>query len=369
MLLAPCLLGEKLQWVHMVSIVCIIAGSVIVVLSSSHAVHNFDVTTLAEHYQRPSFIIFAAVIMVTIFFICTRLSLLRRGKLSEGKMYEGHCYAFLAAVFGSLSVLFSKSLSQLVKYSVTTHNQFKSPLTYVIIGMTVLCGILSVKALNEGLQSSAKALFLIPFYFVLLLLGQVGCAATYFGDFETLSLLQMCMTLTGIFLTIIGVWISSWHDANSDEVFRAVNAESKNASLSGNEQSPNDAIDDTVTSLPESVYVQSPTSPLVPKRNSPSRIRRASTKRFSLHRDAYFDSFANVSGPKSETREFEAYLPSSETLHTLSESPSVNDDASSAVAVAEGLGTFSKDRNKKRSTKKKNKRRYSVSLLGPLGVV
>merc|ERR1711871_1136718 len=91
------------------------------------------------------------------------------------------------------------------------------------MGMTVVCGVLSIKALNEGLQSSAKALFLIPFYFVLVLIGQVGCGATYFGDFDSMKTVHVIFVCSGVTLTIVGVWISSMHDAKNDEVMKVVN--------------------------------------------------------------------------------------------------------------------------------------------------
>ena len=106
-------------------------------------------------------------------------------------------------MFGSLSVLFSKSTAQLIKRTCLGDNQFDEPLTWIVIFLTIVCGGASVRALNEGLQSNTKALFLIPLYFVLALIGQVSGGASYFGDFDHMAWKQCLIVLSGVLLTIV----------------------------------------------------------------------------------------------------------------------------------------------------------------------
>jgi drug/metabolite transporter (DMT)-like permease len=348
-LFAPFLLGEKVYWTHLVSVCLIVVGAVTVVLNSNHAEHNFDVQQLVALYKRPAFIGLLSFTAISVF-----LTLVRRYvAMRKGETLPGHLYAYLAAVFGSLSVLFSKSISQLIKQTAMGNNQFKSPVTYFIIVMTVVCGVLSIRALNEGLQSSAKALFLIPFYFVLVLIGQVGCGASYFGDFDSMGTAQTIFVCGGVTLTIVGVWISSMHDVKNDEVLKVVTNDEDApgietpVSFVGNDIDENRDNAKPLPRIRASTYGTTRSSGTLKRR---SIVRRASVKRFSLHREAYSESFTPIL-PELE-----------ETNQTVTGNTGRDSTETSAQSMNERLISV------QTTPKKRSKRRYSVSVIGGLGV-
>ena len=408
-LFAPCLLKEELSWMHIISMILIIAGAVIVVLNSSHAEHDFTANQLEELYYRPAFI----VLMCFIVFAVLSVLLYRwyLGKFTN-RVLPGPLYAFLAAVFGSLSVLFSKSTAQLIKRTCLGDNQFDEPLTWIVIFLTIVCGGASVRALNEGLQSNTKALFLIPLYFVLALIGQVSGGASYFGDFDHMTWKQCLIVLSGVLLTIVGVFISSMHDSKSDEVVKLekMGVDLKNMnSISSTDNGDGDydlnqlpKTRQTSFSMPSYELEKDDIKTKLNRRNSETRagstrslIRRASIVKFSLHPEAYSESFgtkkrigednrillATVQEDDLSVNSYGTAGPTTNNKQPVRKNSMIrkNDNyfmntntygtdvpgsyrLENLNAPNNGNGTSTPNR------KKKSKRRYSVSILPGFGV-
>ena len=419
-LFAPCLLHEELSWLHVFSMFLIIAGASIVVLNSSHSEHNFTATELEKLYYRPSFIILISFIVAAVFLVLLYRWYLR--KFKHGKPLPGPLYAFLAAVFGSLSVLFSKSTAQLVKQTCQGDNQFDEPLTWIVIFLTLVCGALSVRALNEGLQSNTKALFLIPLYFVLALIGQVSGGASYFGDFDHMTWKQCLIVLSGVSLTVTGVFISSLYDSRSDEVVKledlGVDLKSQKSNLDEANQSNDFAVNELsplaveskkksgfsrlsrVSSLPaygldqqESKELTRRNSSLLLDKNNGghstrSLIRRASIVKFSLHPEAYAESFRRKKRTRGGSRTaLETIVDDASSVNTYGTSGQAAPRSSRDSFIRRNDNYFMttqtygtdvpgsyrlEDDGSNRSNRTRNsgksKRRYSVSVLPGFGV-
>jgi drug/metabolite transporter (DMT)-like permease len=414
-LFAPCLLQEELSWMHIVSMILIIAGAIIVVLNSSHAEHNFTAEQLEKLYYRPAFII----LMCFVIFAVSSVLLYRwyLKKFERNKILPGPLYAFLAAVFGSLSVLFSKSTAQLIKQTCQGDNQLDEPLTWIVICLTIVCGATSVRALNEGLQSNTKALFLIPLYFVLALVGQVSGGASYFGDFDHMKWDQCITVLGGVGLTIVGVFISSMHDSKSDEVVKLEKMgvdlnNANNHTSSSNNINTSDNSDGNynlnklkkTVSLPPYELSHVPANSKLTRRNSGdgtgstrSLIRRASILKFSLHPEAYSESFQNqkLKGDEGSRLLLETICDDNESINSYGSVTAVTKEMEvtngtsnrrnsnirrndnyfmstntygTDVPGSYRLDNFRPKNVSPKQRKKKSKRRYSVSVLGGFGV-
>lgn len=68
---APCLLGEKVEKVDLISIIVIIIGSAMVVVSSTTQEQDYDIEQLITMYRRPLFLAFisAQLTMLTLLFL------------------------------------------------------------------------------------------------------------------------------------------------------------------------------------------------------------------------------------------------------------------------------------------------------------
>ena len=76
---------------------------------------------------------------------------------------------------------------------------------------------------------------------MLALIGQVSGGASYFGDFDHMTWKQCLIVLSGVSLTVAGVFISSLYDSRSDEVVKledlGVDLKGQKSNLDGANQS------------------------------------------------------------------------------------------------------------------------------------
>ena len=83
---------------------------------------------------------------------------------------------------------------------------------------------------------------------MLALIGQVSGGASYFGDFDHMTWKQCLIVLSGVSLTVSGVFISSLYDSRSDEVVKledlGVDLKSQKSNLDEANQSDDFAVNE-----------------------------------------------------------------------------------------------------------------------------
>ena len=67
-----------------------------------------------------------------------------------------------------------------------------------------------------GLNTRANALYIIPIFFVLNMIGQVLLGGIFFLDFENLSIVHILMLFVGLLFTVSGTYVLSRHETTSD---------------------------------------------------------------------------------------------------------------------------------------------------------
>lgn len=313
-LLSPCMLGEILSKRHVLCTLVIVAGVSVVVVFSSKKDTNYTLESLLDLFKRTAFLITTgALALVLIYEFITygpcrgsadsgspaasanalpektsRLNadtpLLEKASLQQPappqhdakSMPPLHC-AFISAVCSSFTTVLMKSVTMLVKSSFTLHVfEFAHLVPWVLLIGLIISAIGTVVFLNKGLNSEANALYIVPAYFVMILVFTTLMGAVFFGDLDHVSILNGLMMLLGMVITISGVYLLSQHDVQNDPL----------ADLDGlvedfAQEYSEEGVNYSTERRPSQLDLDSRSSRLI------GAVRRASSVRFSLLPIAY----------------------------------------------------------------------------------
>ena len=397
---SPCILGEKLTVFHVFATLVIVGGVCLVVMFSKKTSQHYNISELEHMFMQESFISVASVLLIILFGMflaygpCSPQRICRKGADKSTKKTSGnfkdnsqnvltsdlehslnkglpvdiksrnsdsepmdvpaaiasikplpplYC-AFIASICSAGTNLFAKCIMAIL----LAHNasEWYTSLTFWII--FILLGATAVGTvvfLNLGLNSDADALFIVPVFFVMVLLSTTTVAAVYFGDFDGMSAFHLSMLGLGALMTLAGVYaLASFDVANDPDLDDNVDDNEDNDETEILEEE-NDILGPLASSNLIGEHENSYTtaagdpslhSPLLSSdnfRNSAlsnsgatrrssliqmnNRRRRRSSVRFSLKPDAYTESFG--------TRK--SRLPSLAEDVDAESGPDVNDDA------------------------------------------
>ncbi|RHY29694.1 hypothetical protein DYB25_013281 [Aphanomyces astaci] len=165
----------------------ILTGIVVVAAfaDKSNGCHTLD--QLIALYSQPAFVVYVAVVCVAmvVFYYCVRR--IRFIVRTFGKTSTQ--YKRFATVCSSSTILFAKSVAELVKSSLDGENQFTTVGTYAIALAMFACIFLQIHWLAQGLEHF-DAVFVVPIF-------------------------QVVMFLVGVVITLSGVGILSQRDMTS----------------------------------------------------------------------------------------------------------------------------------------------------------
>jgi len=211
-ILAPIMLNETLSPIHIVSTLLIMTGLAMIVFFSSHDTKNWDVTQINQRFLAPDFIVTVGFVVVVLVGIASRALYNRSQRTWRWKIHAGDlkdtpsyigAFAFcvLAAIAGSFSILFSKCTALILRAQANPNdeNQFKYITTYMVFFGLAVSAVSSVYYLNKGLNTRANALYIIPIFFVMNMIGQVLLGGIFFLDFDKLAWTHILMLFIGLF--------------------------------------------------------------------------------------------------------------------------------------------------------------------------
>lgn len=115
-------------------------------------------------------------------------------------------YAGFAGVVGGQSLLFAKSVVELIKAAFKGDDGFWHIQTYLIIGMLLICLSVQIQFLNGGLKYF-DSLYVVPVYQSYWILAGVIGGLVYFGEWDAMSSNESRLFVLGIFITFLGLYI------------------------------------------------------------------------------------------------------------------------------------------------------------------
>eukprot|EP01084_Bolivina_argentea_P219527 372309_1 len=212
-ILATKFLGEPFEREDIWGIILVIAGSTIAVIFGPKSEGpDPTIDELIDNWTQLPFVIFFSILtgIAIIDFIGVKyyemlnFNSKEQTKIIYGRHYLMISYVSLAAYFGSINVLFMKSIVVII--ATFTMDYFTDWFFYmVIIGIVVVN--LSLEFFRQRGLAYFGALFVVPIYQVLLILGASLMGAIYFNEFASLKLYELILFCVAIILTLIGVAI------------------------------------------------------------------------------------------------------------------------------------------------------------------
>jgi drug/metabolite transporter (DMT)-like permease len=274
---SPCILGERLTWFHIMATLVIVGGVCIVVMFSKKTSQHYTMGELEQMFTQDAFLSVASVLLVILLGmflaygpcsprrICpikkTAAATSRGNNNSNNTVQHDHrskekrllgepadaadaadvaaddrdgysrmdvpsaiaaikplpplyC-AFIASICSAGTNLFAKCTMAIL----LAHNASEWYASLTFWAIVVLLGATAVGTvvfLNLGLNSDADALFIVPVFFVMVLLSTTTVAAVYFGDFYGMSAFHLAMLGVGALLTLSGVYALASFDVAND---------------------------------------------------------------------------------------------------------------------------------------------------------
>mmetsp|Transcript_5523 Transcript_5523/g.10381 ORF Transcript_5523/g.10381 Transcript_5523/m.10381 type:complete len:683 (+) Transcript_5523:274-2322(+) len=227
MIFAQVMHGEQLSKRDVLATIVIIFGCVVSVAFASHKNEICDIDTLLALYGEPRFAIYAGVILSLLACGMIFAQYIEAVEAASGIQspeylalfkYHRFVYTFLSGVAGAQSVLFAKSLDELLVSSFAGDSRiFLAHMGSYMIAFSMFCTIgLQIYWLNCGL-AKWDALYIVPVFQAQWIVFSVIGGGVFYGEFSGFSFGQVVAFCVGIALTVLGVYILSQRDVRDQD--------------------------------------------------------------------------------------------------------------------------------------------------------
>lgn len=215
---APMMHGEKLHPNVVTSTLVIVAGCAMSVAAASHSNEICSIDMLFALYTKPRFLIYALIFLMVTGFGQQSIRRFEYIQATFGdsspqyqEVFKTHrvSYASMSGLIGAQSVLFAKSVDQLLIASTRGDQLFLAyPGTYMVVGAMASAIILQIYYLNQGL-SRFQSLYNVPVFTATWIVGTVIGGGVFYGEFSDFSAIQAFVFPFGVGLCILGVVLLS----------------------------------------------------------------------------------------------------------------------------------------------------------------
>ncbi|KAL5079149.1 hypothetical protein RYX36_007570 [Vicia faba] len=232
----------------------IVLGNVFLVAFGNHQSPVYTPEQLTEKYTNAAFLLYLLALIVI---VVLHHSVYKRGELLIA--VSGHelkpfwsmllpfSYAVVSGAIGSCSVLFAKSLSNLLRLALSNGYQLHSWFTYSILLLFLSTAGFWMTRLNEGL-SLFDAILIVPMFQIAWTLFSICTGFIYFQEYQVFDTLRTTMFILGMMCVFIGISllapdeskVSETKDSSLDSVVSpAISTEMKRLVASSEEAAHN----------------------------------------------------------------------------------------------------------------------------------
>ncbi|CAO3639720.1 unnamed protein product [Cunninghamella blakesleeana] len=195
-ILAPCLLNEQFRTRDLFGVLFAVCGAAAVVWSSkSHDIKLSPELVVEYLTQMRSFLFY--IITISLITLLTILS----PKYGSSNIFID---LGIVALYGSYTVLSTKSLSSLV--NLTLYNLFTYSISYILIFVLVFTAVMQIKYLNKALQRF-DGVAVIPTQFVLFTISAIIGSAVIYRDFDDDNVENLIKFIIGCMIEFFGVFL------------------------------------------------------------------------------------------------------------------------------------------------------------------
>ncbi|PQQ00919.1 putative magnesium transporter NIPA8 isoform X2 [Prunus yedoensis var. nudiflora] len=126
-------------------------------------------------------------------------------------------YAIVSGAVGSFSVLFAKSLSNLLRLAMSSSYQLHSWFTYSMLLLFLSTAGFWMARLNEGL-SLFDAILIVPMFQIAWTFFSICTGFVYFQEYQVLNALRTTMFILGMMSVFVGISLLAPDDSKGAEV-------------------------------------------------------------------------------------------------------------------------------------------------------
>ncbi|KAG5534625.1 hypothetical protein RHGRI_022671 [Rhododendron griersonianum] len=202
----------------------IVLGNIFLVSFGNHQSPVYTPEELAEKYSNIMFLLYCLILVLV---VALHHSVYRRGELLLAvpghdlkpywRMLLPFSYAIVSGAVGSCSVLFAKSLSNLLRLSMSSSYQLHSWFTYSMLLLFLSTAGFWMARLNEGL-SLFDAILIVPMFQIAWTFFSICTGFVYFQEYQVFGALRTTMFIVGMISVFIGISLLAPDEAKGGEV-------------------------------------------------------------------------------------------------------------------------------------------------------
>ncbi|XP_047173155.1 probable magnesium transporter NIPA8 [Vigna umbellata] len=188
----------------------IVLGNVFLVAFGNHQSPVYTPEQLTEKYTNMAFLLY---LLALISVVALHHSIYKRGELLLAVSHDlrpywsmllPFSYAIVSGAVGSCSVLFAKSLSNLLRLAMSNGYQLHSWFTYSMLLLFLSTAGFWMTRLNEGL-SLFDAILIVPMFQIAWTFFSICTGFIYFQEYQVFDALRTTMFILGMMCVFIGI--------------------------------------------------------------------------------------------------------------------------------------------------------------------
>lgn len=205
----------------MVATTFIVFGNAFLVSFGNHQSPVYTPEQLIAKYSNLVFVLYC---MSLVFVVAFNQYLYRSGEtiLSDNAKDTGtywrtllpFSYAIVSGAVGSCSVLFAKSLSNMLRLTMSSRYQFHSWFTYSMLLLFLCTAGFWMARLNEGL-SLFDAILIVPMFQIAWTFFSICTGFVYFQEYQVFDTLRIMMFILGMTFVFIGISLLAPDDSKA----------------------------------------------------------------------------------------------------------------------------------------------------------
>lgn len=216
-------LSKKISVKVLVATTFIVLGNVFLVAFGNHQSPVYTPEQLAEKYSNITFLLYC---LTLVFVVAIHHYIYRRGEIlatsghelkSYWQMMIPFSYAVVSGAVGSCSVLFAKSLSNLLRLAMSSNYHLHTWFTYSMLLLFLSTAGFWMARLNEGL-AFFDAIVIVPMFQIAWTFFSICTGFVYFQEYQVFNTLRTSMFILGMMSVFIGITLLAPDEAKGGEV-------------------------------------------------------------------------------------------------------------------------------------------------------
>ncbi|GFR43906.1 hypothetical protein Agub_g5040, partial [Astrephomene gubernaculifera] len=208
---ASFVLHERINRMILIATTCIVGGCILLVVFGNQSSATYTVKQLTELYTKAGYVTYLSLLGVGV--VGGYLLYLKGQKVVNKTGPRGFWYAILpvaysvfSALIGTQSVLFSKSMSVILRLTFSGENQLGNWYTWLVLPLFFLTAVFWITRLNKGLRMF-PAMIIVPVMQISWTLFSIISGMLYFQEYADFTPLKSVMFPIGVLVVFVGVFL------------------------------------------------------------------------------------------------------------------------------------------------------------------